>query len=129
MVVLHLLFIRQVSRDYSMKILITLLAAGVIFFTAFFILINEEQRWLILNGGVAEDFATSLLRKDVGIETPDRFIDYSVSSKNGYVLFSKHSDHSVVYGYFPDKTPSEIGEEISNLEWKSLGDNWFVFSP
>lgn len=109
-----------------MKIIVILVAVGIIALTTFFIFLNENQRWVIINGDVAESYAESLLKKDVKVKIPDQFIDYSVSSSDGYVVFSRHSDHDRVYGYFPDKNPSEIGDDISNLDWKSLGDSWFV---
>lgn len=112
-----------------MKILISLFAVGAIIFTLFIIIVDKDQRWLIINGSEAEMFAISLLEKDTGVQTPDRFIGYSVSSNDGYVVFSKHSEHEAVYGYFPKIVPPEIGDEAVKLKWKSLGDNWFVAHP
>ncbi len=50
------------------------------------ILVGEDKRWLFFNGNDAEIYATQLLN-DGTTKTPDKFIDYSVSTNDGYVIF------------------------------------------
>jgi hypothetical protein len=93
-----------------------------------FFLVSEDKRWLFFNGNDAEVYATQLLSGGTA-KTPDRFIDYSVSTNNGYVVFSKHGDHSTIYGYFPVKTPTEIGGAALKVNWEKLDGKWFVSHP
>ena len=62
---------------------------------------NKDKIWLFFNGNIARSYAMALLEHDFSYQQPDRFIDYTISTKNGYVVFSKHSE-SVFYGFFPD---------------------------
>ena len=91
-------------------------------------LVYKDQCWLMLNGSDAEAYASNLL-SNMGSPTPEKFIDYSISSIDGFVLFSKHNNHSTIYGYFPTRTPNETGGEAIKLEWKPLDDNWYVSHP
>ena len=91
-----------------------------------FSLSSKEQRWLFFNGSIAEEYATALLKKNMSYKQPDRFIDYSVSSKDGYVTFFEHSEESVFYGYFPNGVAPVNSEK---RQWKALTDNWYVAHP
>lgn len=93
-----------------------------------FFLVGEDKRWLFFNGNDAEIYATQLLN-DGTTKTPDKFIDYSVSTNDGYVIFSKHGDHSTIYGYFPMKTPTDIGGTVLKVNWEQLDGKWFVSHP
>lgn len=100
---------------------------GLLFAVIFvFSLSSKEQRWLFFNGNIAEEYANALLAKNISYKQPDRFIDYSVSSKDGYVMFSEHSDEPVFYGYFPNGIASINSEK---LQWEPLSDNWYVAHP
>ena len=93
-----------------------------------FFLSDNDKRWIFFNGKPAEIYAEQLLNSDV-IKTPDQFIDYSISSNGHYVIFSKHGDHSAIYGYFPNATPIEIGGDTIKLDWEPLSGKWFVSYP
>lgn len=93
-----------------------------------FFLVSEEKRWIFFNGNDAEIYATQLLNNST-TKTPDKFIDYSVSTNDGYVIFSKHGDHSTIYGYFPVKTPTDIDGAALKVNWEQLDGKWFVCYP
>ncbi len=110
-----------------MKIIVIFTAVVVILVAALIIILDEDRRWLFVNGADAEAFASLLLKKETNIQTPNKFIDYTVSAENGFVIFSKQSNHAVIYGYFPNKSPSEIDlTPEATSEWKLLDENWFV---
>jgi hypothetical protein len=91
-----------------------------------FCLISPDKRWLLLNGSLAEEYANSLLMNDMSYQQPDRFIDYSVSSQDDYVIFSSHSNKNVFYGYFPNGL-KPVNNKV--LQWEVLNDNWYVAHP
>ena len=103
-----------------MKIVLSFILFVSISILAFFLL-GTDKGWMLLNGSDAEAYAVELLKKQP-IDTPDKFIDYSVTASNGYVTFFKHSDHSTIYGYFPAENPSVGSTEIQKLNWESLGE-------
>lgn len=82
----------------------------------------------IFNGNDAEIYATQLLSDDT-TKTPEKFIDYSFSINDGYVIFSKNGDHSSIYGYFPVKNPSDIPGSVLKINWEKLDGKWFVSHP
>lgn len=121
------MFIHQTSQNYRMKILIAAVVVIVVLATTFVASIGKDKRWLLMNGSDAEDYAIALLKNDASIETPNKFVDYTVNVVNGYVIFSNHIDHSAIYGYAPNnKEPSEIGGDI---KWEFFDKNWFVSTP
>lgn len=115
-------------KDFNVKVIsiFGLLTAAI--GVGGFFLIGEDRRWIFFNGSDAEIYAMQLLESNAP-HTPDKFIDYSVSVSNGYVVFSKHDDHSTIYGYFPTKTPTDIGDAELKADWKPLDGKWFVSHP
>jgi hypothetical protein len=111
------------------KVAAILISVVAVAFAAFLFMVDSDRRWAIVNGSSAEEYAISLLEGDDEVETPDRFIDYSISASDGYVVFSRHDDHDTVYGYFPAKAPSEMSGAVARSTWKSLGGKWFVSHP
>lgn len=103
-------------------ILVVLMCAGIFFLS------DNDKRWIFFYGKAAEIYAEQLLNGDV-IKTPDQFIDYSISSNGNYVIFSKHGNHSPIYGYFQNETPIEIGGDTPPLNWGPLSRKWFVSYP
>lgn len=108
-----------------MKNVTIFLSIGVLVLLILFLL-GEDKRWFLFNVDQAEEYAISLLNGDSEMDTPKRFIDYTVSASNGYVLFTMPSKQNKVYGYFPDKEPSTIEGNISKINWRPLGGKWFV---
>lgn len=124
--VLYLLFTRKIFKDCKLKTIIKVFFVTIIVSILFFAFIGEDQRWFIINGSSAESYAIDLLNGNSNVETPDHFIDYVVTARDGYVIFSQHTEHDVFYGYFPDKPPSEISGIISSTAWAPMGGDWFV---
>ena len=104
--------------------LLMLIIIGV----SIFCLTNEDKIWVFVNGNDAEIYAIQLLNKK-SPKIPNKFIDYSISSNNGYVIFFQHRNSSVIYGYFPTKAPADIEEAALNADWKPLNEKWFVSRP
>lgn len=108
----------------------TLLYSLVIFVLlsclAFFLVINKNQRWLLFYGDSAEKYAKALLEKSE-IKTPDAFIDYTISAKDGYVIFSQHNN-STLYGYFNEKPPLNYKDAFKGKKWELLENKWFFLS-
>lgn len=84
---------------------------------------DEDRRWLLLNRESAEAYAATLLRGDSGRRTPNEFVDYTVSSEGGAVLFAHHKPDGKIYGYFPRGVEAYRSAE---LDWRYLDDNWYV---
>lgn len=110
-----------------MKI-VFLMALIIVIGVGGFFLVDEDKRWVFFNGSDAEIYAVQLLNNKAP-QTPGKFIDYSVSANDGYVIFSQHNDHSTIYGYFPTKTPADVGGAVLKADWEPLDGKWFVSHP
>lgn len=83
------------------------------------LLVNPDNRWLVLNGVQAQAFANEILVGRVG-PTPNWAIDMVVISENGVVQFSAH-DPDRIYAYSPAVAPATAG-----VRWKHKIGNWYV---
>nr|WP_235676632.1 hypothetical protein [Vibrio sp.] len=103
--------------------LIMILFVGVIgvFFS------DKDSRWEMFHADEAEAYAERLLREENTPQGDQPIAGYSASKHNGYVVFAKPTDHSSIYGYFPETPPSEIAGTGASKKWQRLDDNWFVY--
>ena len=106
-----------------MKIVFVVFIFCVVSCFVLFFCISENQRWLLFYKASAEEYAIALL-KGKRVKTPDQFIDFTVSSNNDYVIFSKNGK-DVLYGYFPSKPPINYSDDFQGKEWESLSGNWY----
>jgi hypothetical protein len=83
------------------------------------LLVDRDNRWLVLNGVQAQEFADEVLVGRVG-PTPNWAIDMVVISENGVVQFSMH-DPSRIYAYSPAAAPKTAG-----VQWKHKIGKWYV---
>jgi hypothetical protein len=83
------------------------------------LLVNSDNRWLVLNGVQAQAFANEILVGGVGA-TPNWAIDMVVISENGAVHFSEH-DPDRIYAYSPVVAP-----ETAGVRWKHKIGKWYV---
>lgn len=113
----------QTLRNNEMKNIMIIFLGVASTIVIAFNLFSEEQRWLFFHGKAAEEYACALIEQNMSYKQPSRFIDYTVSSQGGYVVFSEHSDSNILYGYFPDNVTSIDGEKI---QWKHLSGSWYV---
>lgn len=99
----------------------SLFAAGamLVAISATGLLVNPNNRWLILNGFQAQAFANEILGGRVG-PTPNWAIDMVVISENGVVQFSEH-DSDCIYAYSSITAPKTAG-----VRWKHKIGNWYV---
>lgn len=86
-------------------------------------ILDKEERWLLLNGNDAEEYALALLKRDFSYKPHDKFIDYVVNAKDGYVLFTVEHNSGVTYGYFPNR---QQALDDRKRVWKELEGNWFI---
>jgi hypothetical protein len=112
-----------------MKIFSSFLISLVFIIFLFFISTNEDQRWLMFNEASATEYAVEMLKGNQQISIPNNLIDYTISSKDGYVLFVNSSDNVILYGYFPTKKPDFFNGDIAKVKWDKLNENWFVSHP
>ncbi len=83
------------------------------------LLVNPDNRWLVLNGVQAQAFANEVLVGRVG-PTPNWAIDMVVISENGVVQFAEH-DPDRIYAYSPATAPTNAG-----VRWKHKIGKWYV---
>ena len=89
-------------------------------------LFSPGKVWLILNKSGAEEYAEELLEKTDVPKTPEQFIDYVVSVKDGYVLFSSHKDTTIIYGYFPHNDDVILRDIDERIQWSKIDNNWYI---
>lgn len=93
---------------------------------AIYYFFNPEKIWLILNKNNAEAYAEELLRKSDVPKTPDSFVDYAVSAQGEHVLFTRHNDNAVIYGYFPHNGNIDFMNLDKRIQWKRIDEKWYA---
>ena len=91
----------------------------------FFILVDENQRWILFNSKQASEYAEKVLN-DNNTKNNSDFIDYVIVKENDYVLFSKPPNHEYIYGYFPNKNADIFKTDKQEFKWKHLSGKWYV---
>ena len=94
-------------------------AVAVVAVSAAGLLVNPDNRWLVLNGVQAQAFANEVLVGRVGL-TPNWAIDVVVVSENGVVQFSEHASHRI-YAYVPI-----VAAATTRVRWKHKIGHWYV---
>ena len=108
-----------------MRVFLTFMVLLTAVVSAVYLIVGTGKLWVFLNGDDAEMHARKMLSGNAQT-VPDKFINYSISAQKGFVIFVEHNNHSILYGYFADKPPSEVNDEVSKLVWHKVKGKWFV---
>lgn len=87
---------------------------------------TDSERWLLMNRGAAEEYAATLMSGDTSYPTPDKFIDYVISAKKDYVIFTEHNKSNRTFGFFSNGLTNVHDEEVKKIEWIKIEDNWYL---
>src|SRR3569623_372193 len=108
-----------------MKRMLTLLAIFALASLAYWMSMDDAQRWLFFNENIAKKYASSLLNGRGTVAQPDELIDVQISTYPHWVLFSPHSDdHSLILAYSPNSKPEPLKSDGKTLYWRQLKQSW-----
>ncbi len=84
--------------------------------------LSEPEKWLLVDGTVAEKHAKELITNNNIAKTPDALLDYVIISRRGLVIFSKHDSDDILV-YSPQGVP--VSEDLKDVIWRKARNGWY----